>query len=367
MALSKTYDRREILKSGDYGYESFRIPAIAPQLALGGTRIVLACEARCGGSDWGGNDILCGQISVANAIKEDGVFDWLWTLAPPPGHPQNNAAFLKRQHKPRQIGLNNPVFSCHRLFYCCEYSTLWSARTVSDAPGYVGAPQKPILEHLFLDPVSAIGPGHSDVMDGKVRIMPMWKSTGEKRFGHHPSTIGLLLHETHCDRDSSIHELEVPTPGLKNPSECALVWPKGSEVGRLYIREERKKRKHFVEIMGSPATGFVFSEPKPTEIPEPVSMAGAIAHPVNPSHTLICCNDNKKRVGLTLYQIDEHGTILDACQIESGYAGYADIAYVGDGRIALFYCYGARPHARTGELTPYKPEGLALQIMELKP
>jgi hypothetical protein len=354
----KILDRTNVLVRDQYGYPSFRIPAIIPSSREG--RVVIACEARMQDHDWGDIDLFLGEWDMATHD-----FSWCKAIEPDSDQLRNEAAFQLGLSRPRQSMLNNPVLiggssqGGFELIYCAEYRDVLYERFSADGVTQMGYAMSGVTD----SPVVAVGPGHGVRGEGNTWFVPFWESPGTGKLAHHPSTIGLLANK---DLDGlgpgTGQTVKINTSQLKDPSETAII-NRGRELA-LIVRHENKAGKKAILYgrMDNPRewTGEHFMD----DVPEAISMTGAV-YDEQRECIWLASPTTRARENLVLFKITwDRGKLIEKHVIEHGHSGYADIALLPDGNLALFYCFGATVRKHTGKPSPFKPQGIRLTVVE---
>lgn len=227
--------------------------------------------------------------------------------------------------------LNNPVMfikgeEIHFLFFK-NYKVLFHCVSNDDGKTF-SEPQEKSVDCDFFYTVTAVGPGHGIVHDGKM-IVPVWFAQNEENaHAHRPSVIATL----YSTDGEKWHLGEfIGKDVLINPSECALAVTADNKV-LISIRNENSchQRAFALSDNGLSNWGEVRFN---SQMPDPVCM-GSMCHE-NGKIYHINCNSNTARENLTVKISDDCFKNFESIVVDTP-AGYSDIA-VRNKTLYVFY------------------------------
>lgn len=337
------------------GYATYRIPAIVAT-AKG---VVLAfCEARKSGrGDWCAIDILMRR-------SPDGGQTW----EPPQkisrvqNVAKNPVALQQGLAGANEITFNNPAPIVDRqtgaihFLHCAEYARCFYMR--SDDEGLTWSEPVEITATFeafrpeYDWKVIATGPGHGIQLRNGRLMVPIWMSTGTGGHAHRPSCVSVIYSDDHgqtWQRGEIVVDHSDETP---NPSETVALELADGRV-MLNIRSESKRNRRLIALSADGATGWsrpIFDE----ELFEPVCFASLIRltqQPAQGQNRILFANPDSQhsdrpplnwgawpRENLTVkLSYDEGQTWPVSKVLDSGVAGYSDLAVGTEGLIYLFY------------------------------
>ena len=301
------------------GYARFRIPGAV--FSAAGT-LLACCEARRADDDWAEIDILLRK-------SRDGGLTF--------GAPVVLASG-GREHKT----VNNPVLIAAKdgalhLLYCVEYGLreegggVFYRRSTDDGdtwsePREITDGTAPERRNVF-----ATGPGHGIQLADGTLFVPCWtvlRQHGAERRSHHPGAVCCLT-----SRDGGATwgiASFVPQGQLKDPNETAAAQlPDGTVI--LSVRDGDTHCRCF----SASRDGVHFSpmEPLP-DLPDPVCCAGLTAAP--DGLYLTHCHHPQERQNLTLLKSADGRSWETVATVDSGSAGYSDLAFSGTTLLVLY-------------------------------
>ena len=336
-------ERADLFVAGQGGYAAYRIPGVVS--AADGT-VLAYCEARKGGpSDWADIDVLARRST-------DGGRTWgpPTVLVTKPADAKQNPAGPKRAAG--AVTVNNPVAVADgargvvHFLYCVEYDRCFyrrsgdAGKTFADPVEITAAFEKFRPEYDWK--VIATGPGHGVKLRSGRLVVPVWLSTSTKG-PHRPSCVATI----YSDDDGKTWRRGdvVPTPGLVNPSETAVVEVGGKVM--LNIRHEGEPHRRAV-VEGRDGAGGWGQVRFDDALPEPVCMASLLQLGQD---SLLFCNPNnpsgRERKNLTVKRSDDVGrTWKDVVTLEPGPSAYSDLAQAGGEVLCLYERRGTLTLAR---------------------
>jgi sialidase-1 len=342
----------------DGEYATYRIPGIVVT-ASGG--VLAYCEARKNASgDWGAIDIL-----LRRSI--DGGQTW---SAPMKMNSDDlcvhkNAVTLE-QHIALTEGrtYNNPVGIADRqpgimhFIFCAEYARCFYLLSADDGLSW----SQPVditsafeeLRPEYNWRVIASGPGHGIQLKkgsnaGRL-LVPVWMSTGTGGHGHRPSAVSTIYSD---DSGATWHGGEIVVMHgavFINPSETVALELEDGRI-MLNIRSEAAFNRRLVTTSADGATGW--TTPVMDEgLYEPICFASIqrlSQHPPQTKNRILFSNPDSKAVhnpsqlwgrreNLTVkLSYDEGASWPVSKTVDSGLAGYSDLATTDDGAVICAY------------------------------
>ncbi|MCZ2152614.1 MAG: glycoside hydrolase [Bryobacterales bacterium] len=374
-----TMSKTDIFRSGEGGYEVYRIPGLV--VTAKGTLLAYAEARKYGSSDWGAIDIVLrrgtGGGKSWSKPKVIAKLEGALTanlVAPPRGERERSG-----------LTYNNPVAITSRepgvvhFLFCLEYMRAFYMRSTDDGRTFsrpveiTGAFQEFRKDYAWK--VIATGPGHGIELKNGRLVVPVWLSLGTGGNAHRPSVTSVIYSD---DGGATWHGGEIAVPHLAdwvNPSEAAAVQLADGRV-MLNVRTESKPNRRVVTISADGATRW--SEPRFQEdLAEPVCF-GSITRLsgagdgradrllfVNPDNLSVTGREEKPGAGRDRKNLtvrlsrDEGATWPVKRAIEPGSSGYADLGAARDGRIFVFYERGVAGAAA------FRIEALTLAVFDL--
>lgn len=350
VAIAAEPERVEVFRAGDAGVTLYRIPGIVATPA--GT-LIACCEARRDSRrDWG-------EIEVHLRRSTDGGATW-----EPARHVAHHGARIegnptKLEGGEREQTVNNPVAVVDRnsgdlvMLYCVNYARCFVMRSADD--GRTFSPPREITEafapfrrhHPWK--VIATGPGHAIQLRGGRIVVPIWLAYGSAG-AHHPSAAATIVSD-----DGGLTwqagDLAVPGgDGRGDPNESIAA--ERSDGGVLLLsRNVSAPNRKLITIGPDGATGWGAPAFR-ADLPEPVCMAGLVAHPTRPGMMVMSCPDSlprddagaeipagrAKRRNLALrVSLDDGRTWPHVRVLEPGPSAYSDLAVLPDGTLVCLY------------------------------
>ena len=338
------FERQELFHSGERGYETYRIPALA--ITDPGT-ILAFCAARVEPGDWS-------DIDIALRRSLDGGKTWTpMSIIAGEGvkEPADSAVPIVERDTGR----------IHFL-YQVNYARVYTIFSNNDGETFSEPIDiTPALEEFREDypwQVIAPGPGHGIRLRNGRLLVPIWMSDGSGKemgpgnLGHRPSVVATIYSDD-CGKTWKRGEIVLrhDEETFINPSEHVAVELSDGRV-MLNIRTESRRNRRVITISNNGATGW--SEPTFDEaLFEPVCCGSLIRISSSPSMLLFVNPDSRHREpirsGKASYprenltaklSFDEGTTWPVARVIDPGVAGYSDLAVAADGSIYCLYEHG---------------------------
>jgi hypothetical protein len=344
-AAAPVFERTDIFTAGREGYALYRIPGLV--VTAKGT-LFAYCEARKLGGDWDGSDILIRRST-------DGGRTW----SPPARLPtidgsakRNPAAVKQKLGKEGEIVFNNPVAIADRsgavhFLFCVEYNRCNYSRSDDDGATFTRpqdiTPAFDAFRPEYAWQVLATGPGHGIQLRSGRLLVPIWLSLGTGGHAHRPSAVSTIVSD---DGGATWQRgaLVCADPHPSNPSESAAVQLADGRV-MLNVRHEAEPHLRATSLSDNGLTGW-----SPLryhrDLPEPICQGSLIRLSERPRARLLFVNPHnpagKARKNLTVkLSYDQGDSWPEAKTIESGPAGYSDLAVGPDGTIYCFFERGA--------------------------
>lgn len=308
----------------DESYYRYRIPGMV--VTSYGT-ILIYCEARTTQSDWAKMDIILYR-------SEDG------------GDSFTEPILIARGTE-RYRTVNNPVCivdgdTLHFL-YCRDYSigggnvfhlvSTDDGRTWSEPVDIMDATM-PAYHNAY-----ALGPGHGIRTADGTLLTPVWMVPKEKGMppeSHSPAVVSTLFSR---DRGKTWHTGEIlpPTNTVPDPNESmAVVLPDG----RIYLNVRTTGAGFRARTWSKTGSDGWEALTLDRALPDPTCMGSVIrySHGDIDGILVVNCASQSERVNLTCrFSVDGGLTWRSMLVIDSGDAGYADIAVLSDGTICVLY------------------------------
>lgn len=337
--------RQDLFTAGEGGYVMYRIPGIV--VTAKGT-ILVYCEARKKGSDWG-------EIDLLYRRSTDGGKTWS-DPAPlgkrPADAARNPAAVARKQGVDGAITMNNPVMIAGKagevhLLYCIEYGRCFYAR--SDDDGKTFGPSTEItsafdkLKSEYDWKVMATGPGHGIELSTGRLLVPVWLSLGTEGNAHRPSRVTTVYSDDN-GKTWSAGSLVPADPAVINPSETNAVELSDGRV-MLNLRHEGPARLRAVTISPDGAAGWS-KLGLHENLPEPVCFASLERYSggkgSDGKNIILFSNPHnstdRKRQNLSIKLSEDDGKTWPTMKVlEPGLSAYSDLAVGPDGRIHCFF------------------------------
>ena len=346
-------ERLSLFEAGDGAYAIYRIPGIVVTAA--GTLLV-CCEARSGvRGDWGASDLLVRRS--ASSPPEGGSADGGRTWEPPrrmnrsPEPVEKNQAALDQGLGTGGQTCNNPLLIADHepgrvhFLYGVEYARCFYRSSQDDglswsAPREITAALQAFQPH-YPWRVCAIGPGHGIQLSSGRLLVPVWLSPGTGGHAHRPSAAATIYSDDDGLSWQAGEIILADGPVFANPSETALVELSDGQV-MANLRTESAFQRRVTAV--SPDGAHAWSAPRiEQELFDPICFAGLARIGAgrllfsNPD-SLSTAGLGRKRENLTVRLSEDDGRIWPAARvIETGLAGYSDLAVGPEGTIYCFY------------------------------
>jgi len=342
--------RSVVFCAGDGGVTLYRIPATVVTAA--GT-LVVVCEARRDSRrDWG-------EIEVHLRRSRDGGRTWEPARHVAHHGPRIEGNPTKRVGGEHEQTVNNPVAVVDRgsgdlvLVYCVNYGRAFVIRSADDgvrfsAPVEITDAFEPFARHVPWR-VLATGPGHGIQLRGGRIVVPVWLGHGAPG-DHHPSVAATIVSDD-GGRTWRAGALAVPArEGVGDPNETIAAERADGSVLLVTRNVSRAGRKL---VTSGPDGASGWSTPEfHAALPEPVCMAGLVAHPSRPGLLVFSCPDSPardaagavlphgrgRRRNLTLRVSHDDGVTWPVTRVlEPGPSAYSDLAVLADGTVVCVY------------------------------
>jgi sialidase-1 len=342
--------RVAVFVAGDSGVTLYRIPGIVTTPR--GT-LLAYCEARRDSRrDWG-------EIEVHLRRSTDGGRTWEAARHVAHHGPRIEGNPTKLEGGEREQTVNNPVAVVDRgsgdvvLLYCVNYARCFVIRSADD--GLTFSPPVEITDaftgfrrhHPWK--VIATGPGHAlQLRSGRI-VVPIWFAYGPAG-AHHPSATATITSDD-GGRTWQGGELAVPAgSGRGDPNESIAAERSDGSV-LLVSRNVSAPNRKLVTIGPDGARGWGVPAFQ-ADLPEPVCMAGLVAHPARPGMMIFSCPDSlardatgaeipagkAKRRNLTLRVSTDDGRTWPVTHVlEPGASAYSDLTVLPDGTVVCLY------------------------------
>lgn len=339
--------RQDLFTAGENGYAMYRIPGI---LVTAKGSILVYCEARRAGGDWGDIDLLMRRSTDGGKTFS--------APAPIGSRPKdaarNPAAVARKQGKEGAITMNNPVMFAAKdgavhLLYCIEYGRVFYCRSDDDGQTFGASTEiTSVFDKLRSEydwKVIATGPGHGIQLSTGRLLVPVWLSLGTEGNAHKPSRVTTVYSD---DAGKTWHAGALVT-AAKDP-----VAPDASETnavelsdGRVMLNLRHTGATHFRAVTTGPDGAGNWSPLKhDNALPEPICFASLqrygggkagsgkniilFSNPHNPT--------DRKRHNLAIKLSEDDGKTWPVMKVlEPGLAAYSDLAVGADGKIHCFF------------------------------
>jgi sialidase-1 len=350
--LAKT----NLFESGSGGYKSYRIPGIV--VTHRGTVLVYAEARRNTGGDWDSIDVV-----MRRSIDGGKTFSPQRVVAHVSGTIERNPVAL--EHKlglPSDVTYNNPVAiaakdgTVHFLF-CIDYMRVFYMRSDDDGESFsrpieITAAMKAFRPE-FAWRVIATGPGHGIELENGRLLVPIWMSLGTGRNGHGDSETATIYSD---DRGATWHRGAIAIPNTGEwitPNEAEAVQLADGRVllnARSSSKAQRRlvtisrdgishwRRPHFQRDLVDP---FCFASIQRLSLKSKEGRDRLLF--VNPDNLSRADGKNipgtsRDRKNLTVRLSYDEGRHWNVGRVlESGSAGYSDLAVLPDGQIFCLY------------------------------
>lgn len=339
-----------VFQAGDSGVTLYRIPGIV--VTPRGT-LLASCEARRESrKDWG-------EIEVHLRRSADGGRTWEAARHVAHHGPRIEGNPTKLAGGEHEQTVNNPIAVVDRasgdvvMLYCVNYARCFVIRSTDDGvtfspPVEITAAFEPFRGHVPWK-VIATGPGHAlQLRTGRI-VAPVWLAFGGPG-AHHPSVAATIVSD---DGGRSWRAGDVAVPagdGRGDPNETIAAERSDGSV-LLVSRNVSPPNRKLVTVGPDGATGWstpVFQ----ADLPEPICMAGLVAHPARPGMMILSCPDSVarddagaevpagrgKRRKLSLRVSADDGRTWPVVRVlEPGPSAYSDLAVLPDGTVVCLY------------------------------
>jgi sialidase-1 len=349
----------DLFLKGENGFATYRIPGIV--VTAKGT-VLVYCEARRDGNDWGTNNIY-----LRRSTDGGKTFDLARQIAHQGTRiPRNPVAIEKKIESELDQTVNNPVMIADKdgtvhFIYCVEYSHVFYSKSTDDGLTWSNpvdlTPVVAGLRSQYKWRVVASGPGHAIQLKNGRLLVPLWLSTSDgAKNGHGPSVVSTLYSD---DKGASWKVGEIagkPTPGdeWKSVGEPIAVELADGRV-LMNLRSPTKRDRRLVTISPDGASGW--SKPQfDAALREPSCMASLVrlSLPTNGGKSRILFSNpdtlkaragqsgapgtGRARENLTVkLSYDEGKTWPVSRVLDPGRAAYSDLAVLPSGTILCLY------------------------------
>ncbi len=349
----------DLFPKGENGFATFRIPGIV--VTAKGT-VLVYCEARRSGNDWGTNNIY-----LRRSTDGGKTFDLARQIAHQGTRiPRNPVAIEKKIESALDQTVNNPVMIADKngtvhFVYCVEYSHVFYARSTDDGLTW----SNPVdltavvagLRSQYNWRVVASGPGHAIQLNAGRLLVPLWISTSEgAKNGHGPSVV-TTLYSDDSGANWKVGEIAgkpTPTDDWKSVGEPIAVELSGGRV-MMNLRTSTKRDRRLVTI--SPDGISRWSRPQFDDaLREPGCMASLVrlSLPTSGEKSRILFSNpdtlkaragqtgapgtSRARENLTIrLSYDEGKTWPVSRVLDGGRSAYSDLAVLPDGTVLCLY------------------------------
>lgn len=338
------YKRTELFRADEQGYKTFRIPAVA---AMDSGAVLVFCSARRETGDWA-------DINLALRRSLDGGNTWqpMRIIAGEniTGPADNPVPIVDRDKKVLHF-LYQENYA--RLYYI---SSKDDGETFSDPVDITAALDS--LQAVYPWKVFAPGPGHGLHLQNGRLLVPIWMSDGSGKemgagnLGHRPSAIATIFSDDE-GKSWEAGELVANHDGhtIINPSENVAVELSDGRV-MLNIRSESTKNRRLITTSDNGSSNWSPIRFDATLF-DPVCCASLIRLSFNPSVLLFVNPDSSQlnpvrpgkasypRENLTARVSFDDGVSWPVSRVlDSGVAGYSDLAVDANGNAFCFYEHG---------------------------
>lgn len=329
-------------KNSDSVYTNYRIPGI---VVTEKDTVIMYCEARKSTSDWGEIDILAFR-------SVDGGNSW-------------DDPIVLAKGTDRELTMNNPVMIVGKdnvihLLYCVNYGICTKCNTSATSSCTHGSGvfyRKSIDDgENWSEPINisdstapdirnviATGPGHGIVLSNGTLIVPVWMVKKEEKSeleSHRPSIV-TTLYSTDNGNNWKLGEFVpngVDDQVVPSPSETAIVECSDGSV----LLNMRTNYGGYRAIARSQTGYSDWSKMKFDEsLIDPTCMGSLFKYDIKGDpYTILftnCENDSKRENLVLKGSVDNGKTWTMRKVIDSGAAGYSDIAVDSNGKIYIIY------------------------------
>lgn len=314
-----------ILRRSDEKYSNYRIPGLA--VTSRGT-LLAYFEARRTASDWAMMDILLYR-------SEDG------------GKTFGDAVVIA-EGSDEYPTVNNPVCipdgDVLHFLYCRNYTVGGGHAFIRDSYDDGLTWSEPRDIYGFTNPdyhnAFAFGPGHGIKTSAGILAVPVWfvpKAAGAELTSHHPSETALFS-SSDGGKTWEMSEIIPSSEACHSPNETVCT---ELSDGTVYLNIRTVNDGCRSSAVFSPDCNTVISPLAPVPSLTDPTCFGSVTRYCNAGNdALLCvhCDDKNERVNLTVHASCDNGKTWDKkLIIEPGDSGYADIAVLPDGKIAVLY------------------------------
>lgn len=347
------FDRKPLFRAGEGPYAIYRIPGI---ITAPGGALIAYCEARRNlHGDWGATDILLRS-------SRDGGCTWdvpVQMNRLSESIAKNPVALAQSLAPAGEIVCGSPVAIADsrrgivHFLYCVENYRCFYRRSVDDGRSWSDPMEITSafdeLQVCYPWRVFALGPGHGIQLSTGRLLVPVWLSPGSGAHAHRPSVVATIYSDDSGAHWQAGEILAAHGAEIVNPSEAALVELAN---GRVMANIRSESAFHCRLVSTSPDGASQWSAPEiDGTLFEPVCFASLVNWPgagllfVNPD-SRDSFNPGQawgRRENLTVrLSRDEGRTWPLARVIDSGPAGYADLAIGAGGAAFCFYEGGSQ-------------------------
>jgi sialidase-1 len=339
---SEDFSSINLWNGGLGGYATYRIPGVI--VTKRGTVLVYGAARRTLRSDWADTDIVLRRSTDGGRTFSPSVR----IAGESKGTTDNPVAISDRQ--------TGAIY----MLYQTNYEQCFLIESDNDGISF-SAPREitdviATLRTEFEWNVVAPGPTHGIQLKGGRIIVPVWLANGvtspNGHRAHSPSAVTTVYSDDHGRTWHHGDIVLANDPDMKGPSETVAVELQDGSV-MLSLRTASDHHRRVISISKDGATHW--SKPQYDEaLFEPVCNAGLVRYPAHagsPAALLFSNPDTASMQPTKLHyprqrltvraSFDEGKTWPAAKMIDSGSAGYSDLAVLPDGTILLFYESGA--------------------------
>ncbi len=319
------FEVKTLCKSGGV-YEKYRIPGI---VATKKNTLLAYFEARSGSGDWSAMDIVLFRSTDCGESFSDSVCIAQGTKS---GATLNNPVIV--------VGNDNTLF----FLYCREYGIaernggVFLRKSTDD--GLTWSEERDITEYTLPEYRNAFatGPGHGICLENGTLIVPVWlvpKSAGAELTSHHPAEVRIFS-STDAGETWQLSE-KVPDGSISDPNEtAAAICSDGSVLLNIRVPESGLRG------VSRSANGISdYSDiTLDNALKDPTCFGSLTQHVFGGVHTILFvnCESTVLRTNLTVKgSTDDGKSWTSRGVIDSGLAGYSDIAVDGNGKIYVLY------------------------------
>jgi sialidase-1 len=368
-------EKIQLFQAGEGGYKLYRIPGVV--VTRRGT-VLAYCEAcRHTGGDWDTIDLLLRRSTDGGRTFSAPVL-----LPRPAGDIRRNPVAIERkQGRPDDVTYNNPVAIADRsgavhFLFCVEYMRVFYMRSDDDGQTFTQPVEITSAFDAFRPEydwrVVATGPGHGIQLSAGRLIVPVWLALGTEGNGHGPSANATVYSDDHGATWRRGALAIAGSAEFPNANEATVAELADGRV-MLNARTPARQNRRAVAISDDGATAW--SRPRfQQDLPDPICAAGLLRFSTvktgGKNRLLFSNPDNltradgkeaisKDRRNLTVrLSYDEGASWPVKRLLESGPAGYSDLAVLPDATILCFYEAVAPTSARVLNLARFKLEWL---------